>query len=238
MPVRPSDAEYEIINAILNRPTSAQQVANSRAEVERAMREDRDKREKNVSKKTNPVYAKCISCQYTTFLEIEPQLTCNFNCPKCNAQFQIPGTWRPKEIMFLEIKDTFIVPYLCATKPAKNTPLFFAIWNFLAKVYPDIKNYVEYGYFRYFTPTQFSAVITNDPEVLAFEENEKATTALLSKIRSFDYDVITPEPENIEDALVEFKIALKSIETGNGKDRTPEVRTTRRSDPIGDLETN
>ena len=170
------------------------------------------------TKRTNPVYAKCVLCQYTTFIEIEPEFTSMFTCPKCKTEFQIQGTWKPKEIMFLEIKNEVAVPYLCAPKPTPNTPAYFAIWNFISKVWPDVKNFIEYGYFRYYAISQFEIIVTNDPEILSFGTNlDKATTALISKLRSFETNVISPEPSDIDNFVAEFEFDMQNLHLSKSK---------------------
>lgn len=170
------------------------------------------------SKRKNPVYAKCVLCQYTTFIEVEPEFTSMFTCPKCKTEFQIQGTWKPKEIMFLEIKNEVAVPYLCAPKPTPNTPAYFAIWNFIAKVWPDVKNFIEYGHFRYYAISQFEIIVTNDPEILSFGTNiDKATTALISKLRSFETNVISPEPSDIDNFVAEFEFDMQNLHSSKSK---------------------
>jgi hypothetical protein len=98
------------------------------------------------------------------------------------------------------------MPILLGTRPLSNTPTYYAIWNFIAKIWPEVTNYIEYGHFRYYTPTSFYAIITNDPDVLAYEPNiEKATEALISKLRSYgNQEVITHQPSDISAFVIAF----------------------------------
>lgn len=226
----------EVINQrILNRHTSNRNPAEN--PVSGAMRTEREKARNNV--RGNPVYSKCPSCEYTTMIEIEPELTTNFTCPKCSTSFQISGAWKPKEIMFLEISDPNVVPYLCKTKPVPHTAMYFAIWNLIAKIWPDVKNFVEYGHFKYYTPSQFSAIITNDPEITAYDADPvKANSALMTKIRSFENqsDIINPQPQNVEEFVNEFLIEVGEFEQHGHKSKPRPQRNSGDINPIDDLD--
>lgn len=189
----------------------------------------------NAVKKGNPVYVKCYNCQYTTFIEVEPEFTANFTCPRCEASFQVAGSWKPKEIMFLEIRHEIAMPHLCAAVPVSGSPRYYAIWNFIAKVWPDVRNFVEYGHFKYYTPSQFFAIVTNDPEIVAFNLNpEKATIALMSKLRSYDENVINYQPPDIDQYVLELETELRTMLLPKGQ---AEIKSkTPPRDPIDDLD--
>ena len=183
-----------------------------------------------------PVYGKCPYCSYTTFIELPPESTTNFTCPRCDMKFQLKGTWKPKAVMYLEITDKNVVPYLSKPRPVLNSPQHFAIWNFIGSVWPEVRNYVEYGYFKYYATSPFSIIVTNDPEITSFDSDVvKATNALVSKFRTFDNldEVISKQPDDIDNFVDIFEIEIG--ESAISKERRIEKVPTQRS-AIDDLD--
>lgn len=199
---------------------------------------------KSPLKNITPIYTVCPSCENARFVELNSEITSSITCERCHTKFQVVGTWKPSEIMFLEIKNEIVVPYLCLPKPQPNSKPYFIIWNFISRVWPDVTNFVKFGFFRYYTPTQFSAIVTNDPEIIAFEPNiDKATKALMSKLRSYEdkQQIISPQPEDIGNCVQEFILEMNEfVSKKDTSDKTIKVpqTTNAQGSVIGDLDPN